>query len=293
MIEQRLKENAALVERALASYYDEGDQDFSPVLEAQKYSLFAKAKRIRPTLVLEFCRLFCGSNESALPFAVAVEMLHTYSLIHDDLPCMDDDDLRRGRATCHKVYGEAMAVLAGDALLTKAFAVIASNTAVSADAVQKAVSTLAMAAGDHGMIGGQTMDLSGEENTLSLSLLEKLHANKTGALIRASALLGCLAAGLSLEDERTLAASRYAALIGLAFQIIDDVLDVTADAATLGKTVGSDKREEKTTFLTYYTPSEARALASDLTSSAKRELAAFPNSAPLLALADYLERRMF
>ncbi len=293
MIKARLSENAALVERALASYYEGGDADFAAVCDAQKYALFARAKRVRPTLVLECCRMFGGADEAALPYAVAVELLHTYSLIHDDLPCMDDDDLRRGQPSCHVAFGEAVAVLAGDALLTRAFAVLASNTAVPVHTTRDAVSVLARAAGDHGMIGGQIMDLASEGTIPSLATLEKLHANKTGALIVACAELGALAAGLSLEDERTRAVSRYAACVGLAFQILDDVLDATADEATLGKTARSDEREKKATFLSHYTVNEAIARAVALTEEAKRAIQRFPSARPLLDLADYLERRSY
>lgn len=291
MIAARLWENAALVEGALAAYTAEQDVDFAEELEAERYALLSRAKRIRPTLVLEFCRLFGGSDEAAMPFACAVEIVHTYSLIHDDLPCMDDDDMRRGRPTCHKVYGEATALLAGDGLLTRAFAVIASNTAVSGDAVRDAVSVLARAAGSFGMIGGQVMDLAGEHKKLPLEALKKLHAHKTGAMIEVSATLGCLAAGLSLSDARTEAAKRYARRIGLAFQIVDDVLDVTADAALLGKPIGSDAENEKTTFLTYFTPNEALDHARAVTKEAKEALAGLPQTEFLIGLADYLVNR--
>ena len=226
-----------------------------------------------------------------MPFACAVEMVHTYSLIHDDLPCMDDDDMRRGRPTCHKVYGEATALLAGDGLLTRAFGVTASNRAVSSDAVRDAVAVLSRAAGSFGMIGGQVMDLAGEHKKLPLESLKKLHAHKTGAMIEVSAVLGCLAAGLSLADPRTEAAKRYARGIGLAFQIVDDVLDVTADAALLGKPIGSDADNEKTTFLTYYTTDEALQQARLVTNEAKEALAEIPNNEFLMGLADYLVSR--
>ena len=251
MIREKLSENAALVEQALQAALAENDVDFAEELDAERYSLLAKAKRIRPTLVLEFCRMFGGSDAAALPFAMAVEMVHTYSLIHDDLPCVDDDDLRRGRPTCHKVYGEATALLAGDGLLTRAFGMLASNREVSGDTVRAAVAALSRAAGSFGMIGGQVMDLAGEQKKLSLKALQKLHANKTGAMIAVSAKLGCLAAGLNEGDPRTQAALEYARGIGLAFQIVDDVLDVTATEAELGKPIGSDAPHHKTTVLTY------------------------------------------
>ena len=291
MITARLAENAALVEKALAALTAEQDVDFAEELEAERYALLARAKRIRPTLVLEFCRLFGGRDEAALPFACAVEMIHTYSLIHDDLPCMDDDDMRRGRPTCHKVYGEATALLAGDGLLTRAFGVIASNDAVSGDTVREAVLALSRAAGSFGMIGGQVMDLAGEHKKLPLEALKKLHAHKTGAMIEVSAVLGCLAAGLSLSDPRTEAAKRFARGIGLAFQIVDDVLDVTADAALLGKPIGSDAENEKTTFLSYFTPAEALEHARAVTTDAKEALAGYPGNDFLLGLADYLVNR--
>ncbi len=291
MIAGRLKENAALVEKALDAFTAEQDVDFAEELEAERYALLSRAKRIRPTLVLEFCRLFGGKVEAAMPFACAVEMVHTYSLIHDDLPCMDDDDIRRGRPTCHKVYGEATALLAGDGLLTRAFGVIASNTAVSGDAARDAVAVLSRAAGSFGMIGGQVMDLAGEHKKLPLETLKKLHAHKTGAMIEVSATLGCLAAGLSLDDPRTAAAKRFARGIGLAFQVVDDVLDVTADAALLGKPIGSDAENEKTTFLTYFTPDEALDFARAVTKDAKEALAGLPQTEFLQGLADYLVNR--
>ena len=286
-IEKRIGDNAALVESALTAHAAQTDPDFAPVQEAAAYSLLApRAKRIRPTLVFELCRMLGGKDEAALPCAMAVEMVHTYSLIHDDLPCMDNDDLRRGRPTCHKVFGEATALLAGDALLTEAFLVLANASALDAFAVRDAVAVLSRAAGSFGMIGGQIMDMMGETQKLSLPLLNKLHENKTGALIAASATLGCIAAGLALDDPRVLAVQQYAKGIGLAFQIVDDVLDVTADAETAGKSVGSDVN--KTTFMTYYTPTEALALARRITEEAKDAIRTLENNDVLLALADYL-----
>ncbi len=291
MISSRLRENAAFVEKALAAYLADEDADFAEELEAERYALLSRAKRIRPTLVLEFCRLFGGADEAALPFACAVEMVHTYSLIHDDLPCMDDDDMRRGRPTCHKVYGEATALLAGDGLLTRAFGVIAGNRAVSGDTARDAVCVLSRAAGSFGMIGGQVMDLAGEHKKLPLETLKKLHAHKTGAMIEVSATLGCLAAGLSLDDPRTEAAKRFARGVGLAFQIVDDVLDVTADAALLGKPIGSDAENEKTTFLSYFTTDEALEHARAVTKEAKEALTGIAHADFLSGLADYLVSR--
>jgi geranylgeranyl diphosphate synthase type II len=291
VIRQRLAENAALAERALASYLSREDADFAEELEAERYSLLSKAKRIRPTLVLEFCRLFGGSDAAAMPFACAVEMIHTYSLIHDDLPCMDDDDMRRGRPTCHVAFGESTALLAGDGLLTRAFGVLASNTEVDSETVRAAVAALSEAAGSFGMIGGQVMDLAGEGKKLPLEMLKKLHAHKTGAMIAVSAKLGCLAAGVRATDARMEAALSFAKGIGLAFQIVDDVLDVTADAAELGKPIGSDAENDKTTFLTYYTPEQALALADEITQQAKAALDGIEGCEVLCALADYLVKR--
>lgn len=289
-INERLAANAALVEEALEKYTAEQDADFAAVLEAERYSLLARAKRIRPTLVLEFCRMHGGSDEAALPFAVAVEMVHTYSLIHDDLPCMDDDDLRRGRPTCHKAFDEATALLAGDGLLTRAFGMLALAP-VPDKAVRDAVAALSRAAGSFGMIGGQVIDLAGEGKKLPLDTLLKLHANKTGALIAVSAELGCIAAGLSRDDERTCAAREFAQSMGLAFQIVDDVLDATSDTETLGKSIGSDERSKKTTFLTYYTSQEAMHYAMEMTEKGKSALEGIEGNAFLLALADHLLNR--
>lgn len=289
-----LAENAALVNKELERLTAKSDPDFAPVLDAVRYSLLApRAKRIRPTLVLEFCRLLGGCDKAALPFAAAMEMVHTYSLIHDDLPCMDNDDLRRGRPTCHKAFDEATALLAGDALLTYAFSVLGQNEFVSDRAVREAVCCLAEAAGAFGMIGGQIIDLSGENKRLEEPLLCKLHENKTGALIKASAILGCLAAGLDREDPRTKAAIEYAKGIGLAFQIVDDVLDVTADTDTAGKSVGSDVAQNKTTFISYYTPREALAYAQRVTDKAKQSLEGLVGNGALLELADYLVNRRY
>ena len=291
-IASRLAADAALVEEMLTSLMQEDDADFAAVLAAQRYSLLSRAKRIRPALVLEFCRLFGGSDSAALPLAAAVEMVHTYSLIHDDLPCMDDDDLRRGRPTCHKAFDEATALLAGDALLTRAFGVLAAAP-VPDGAVRAAVAALSRAAGSFGMIGGQVMDLAGEGKQLPMEYLLKLHANKTGALITASAELGCIAAGLTPEDGRTLQACRYASDIGLAFQIVDDVLDAVSDAETLGKSVGSDARSEKTTFLSFYSIEDAIAYAERLTKQAISAVAEMPGSEVLIALAEYLLQRKY
>ena len=194
-----LNRNATVTENALRKIYLP-DEDISNLLQSEQYSLFAGGKRIRPTLTLEFCKLFGGEEEAAIPFACAVEMIHTYSLIHDDLPCMDNDDLRRGKPTNHKVYGETMALLAGDSLLTGAFEVAASNAVAGAEASAMAVAYLAGCAGRYGMIGGQVMDIEGEKQTFTPDRLLKLHSMKTGALINAACVMGALAAGIRVDD---------------------------------------------------------------------------------------------
>ena len=282
--------DATMTEDALRKYYTE-DEDLKVLLDSERYSLFAGGKRIRPTLTLEFCRLFGGEDAAALPFACAVEMIHTYSLIHDDLPCMDDDEMRRGKPTNHKVFGESTALLAGDSLLTGAFEAVASNTAVSPDVAVKAVAYLANCAGRYGMVGGQIMDLEGEHKTLTLDELLKLHSLKTGALISAASVLGALAAGVSLTDECMADVVTYAENIGLAFQIVDDVLDQTGDSAALGKNVGVDAERNKNTFLSFYSIEEAQFYADRLTKEAVDTIGRYPGSEPLVALANWLATR--
>lgn len=288
---QQLAAQAEAVEAALVAYSDGTDGDLQVIFDAQRYSLLGGGKRIRPFLVNEFCRVFGGTQEASMPFACAIEMIHTYSLIHDDLPCMDDDDLRRGKPTNHKVFGYSTALLAGDALLTKAFLCASENRAVSAEARAEAVRLIAKAAGDVGMIGGQIIDLDGEKKKLSFETLLRLHALKTGALIECSALLGALAAGVFPDDPRAKAASEYARSIGLAFQVIDDILDRTASAEELGKSVGGDAEHNKTTFLTYYDCEGAKAYAAELTERAIAAVEGFEGSDGLVALAKYLLER--
>ena len=281
---------ATLTEAAMRGYYSE-DEDIRILLDAERYSLFAGGKRIRPLLTLEFCKMFGGSEEAALPFACTVEMIHTYSLIHDDLPCMDDDDLRRGKPTNHKVFGEAMALLAGDSLLTGAFEAAASNQMVGAEISAKAVAYLAGCAGRYGMIGGQVMDLEGEKKKLGIEELLKLHSLKTGALISAASVLGALAAGVDFRDPRMESVIMYAENIGLTFQIIDDILDCTGDAELLGKAVGVDAEHQKTTFMSFYTVEEARFYAERLTEEAIRAVQSFENADALITLARWLLKR--
>ena len=255
---ERYPEYCKRIEAALPQYLPETDTPQGKVSEAMAYSLLGGGKRIRGCLVLAMCELCGGDPESALPIACAVEMVHAYSLIHDDLPCMDNDTLRRGKPTCHIQFDEATALLAGDALLTHAFTAVNSayfNGTLPADTALRCISQLARAAGVEGMIGGQMIDIAHDSQPMTPELLEEMHAMKTGALIRASAVMGCLAAGA--PRDIVLQADLYAARIGLAFQIVDDILDATGDSSTLGKST-SDAQNHKTTYVTLYGEENAR-----------------------------------
>ncbi len=288
MLAERINENSAAVERALEKYMSGSDKDYGVIFEAQRYSLLGGGKRIRPFLVNECCRLLGGSADKSMPLACAVEMIHTYSLIHDDLPCMDNDDLRRGKPSSHKKFGEANALLAGDALLTNAFRVIAEAEVLDGKDRAQAAALLAMAAGDCGMIGGQVIDLMGEKEGLAFETLLRLHAHKTGAMICVSAQLGCLAAGYGTDSDEAMRLAEYAKKIGLAFQVVDDILDITSSEQELGKSVGSDADSNKTTFLSFYTVDKAREYAQSLTLEAISEISGLDGSETLTDLACYL-----
>ncbi|MBM6926313.1 polyprenyl synthetase family protein [Pseudoflavonifractor phocaeensis] len=287
---ERLESHRTAIEGWLRSCFDRrvprGD-----LYDAMYYSLLAGGKRIRPVLLMEACRMCGGDPAAAYPFAGAIEMIHTYSLIHDDLPCMDDDDLRRGRPTNHKVYGEATAVLAGDALLTAAFEWMLDPTVeLPPQRVLEAAGLLARAAGAQGMVGGQVLDMAGEGHALGLSEVEELQRLKTGALIQAAVEMGCVLAGGSQEQRQALC--RFAARLGLAFQIQDDILDVVGDQATLGKPVGSDAKREKNTFVTLKGLEECRRLVDKLTAEAVEALSLFgPEGEDLCWLAQSLAGR--
>ena len=287
---QRLENHRVLVENWLRDCFREREPR-GDLYDAMYYSLMAGGKRIRPILLLECCRLCGGTPAEVLPFAGAIEMIHTYSLIHDDLPCMDDDDLRRGRPTNHKVYGEATAVLAGDALLTAAFEFMLDPAVkLPLDRILEASGILARAAGGRGMVGGQVLDMAGEGHSLGLNEVEELQRLKTGALIAAAAEMGCVLAGGSPEQRQSV--RRYAERIGLAFQIQDDILDVVGDTATLGKPVGSDAKSEKTTFVTLKGLDTCRDLVDKLTKEAVEALACFgPEGEDLCWLARSLACR--
>ena len=249
------------------------------VWEAMRYSLLVGGKRIRPVLTLAFAELCGGSAQQALPFACAVEMVHTYSLIHDDLPCMDDDDLRRGKPTNHKVFGEAMALLAGDGLLTRAFEQALAFSGPSSDAVRGA-SVLARCAGASGMVGGQCVDLSAQGKEVDRSLLQQKDQGKTVALISAACQMGCIAAGAG--DGQLEAARRYAEGLGMAFQIRDDILDVEGDAKTLGKNVGMDSARDKRNYVSLLGVEEAQRLVESYTDQAISALEAFAGDTAFL-----------
>lgn len=277
-----------LVEARLEEYFLE-DVPQKRLLEAMRYSLLADGKRVRPVLVLAFCEASGGRAEEALEFACAVEMLHTYSLIHDDLPCMDDDDLRRGRPTNHVVFGEYTAVIAGDALQAAAFETIL-KAPLDAEKKAEAALALAKAAGAYGMCAGQQLDMEGEGRRFSLAEVEQTHRLKTAALIKAAASMGCIAAGAS--KARIEAAEKYAEALGLAFQIRDDLLDVTGSAEILGKNVGSDAESGKSTFVTLLGVDRCRELVYENTERAKAALkGAFSNTEFLEWFAELLAGR--
>lgn len=283
-----LSRYADRIEAALDAALPECAAAYAPVVAAERYSLLAGGKRLRPALVLEFCRICGGEPEAALPFACAVEMVHTYSLIHDDLPCMDDDDLRRGRPSCHIAHGESVALIAGDALQAEAFHTLAGAD-LPPDRVVRAVEVLAKLSGTHGMVGGQMMDISSETSPLSDADQTTMYALKTSCLLSAACQLGCIAAG---RLDRCEAANAFAVNLGLAFQIRDDVLDVTGDRAVLGKDVGNDCKNGKDTFVARYGLRKAEEAVTAYSQAAKDALAAFGDDADdLRELTDYLIQR--
>ena len=260
-----LSESSKIIEKELEKYVNK--ENSYGLNEVMAYSLLNGGKRIRPFIVLEASKLFSKSNDikAALPYACALEMVHTYSLIHDDLPCMDNDDYRRGRLTNHKVYGEDKALLAGDSLLTYAFEVMSSNEYVSASSIRYAVKALAKYAGFSGMAGGQMIDLNSAGNISSLEELKAMHSLKTAALIKCAVVLGYLSVVDTPSMDIIYDLEKYAENIGIAFQIKDDILDKTSTSEELGKPVGSDEKNGKTTSLTFLTIDEAQSLVNNLT----------------------------
>ncbi len=282
MNNERMNSYIALVNKRLDELVPECDFGEDIVHNAMKYSLSVGGKRIRPVLVLECCRICGGKIEDALDFACALEMIHTYSLIHDDLPCMDDDDLRRGMPSCHVKYGEEYALLAGDALLTRAFGVIANSAASRRNPMVavNAISALSFLAGCNGMIGGQVIDLKNEDKEPSIETLETLDKLKTGTLIKCSALLGCFCAGA--DEDETNACVKYAEKIGHAFQVVDDILDVIGDEKELGKPIGSDADNKKSTYVSLLGLEKSKELAISLTAEAISSISFFGENAEFL-----------
>ncbi len=289
-------EFSAYLEKARARVESALDESLGPenpetLRESMRYSLLAGGKRLRPILCLAACELAGGNSDQAIPTAVALEMIHTMSLIHDDLPSMDNDDLRRGRPTNHKVYGDAIAILAGDALLTRAFEMVAIRTqGVSSERLLKVVGELSLVAGAPGLVGGQVVDLQCEGKKVDLETLEFIHLHKTGALLKACVTCGGLIGGA--QEDLLNALGIYARGIGLAFQIIDDILDVTASSEVLGKTAGKDLIADKTTYPKLLGLDESRRRANELVNKSKKALEPWKDSAaPLFALADYITNR--
>lgn len=286
----REKDYKLLIENALEQCFAGFEKlPQSGLAEAMRYSLLAGGKRIRPMLVLEFCRISGGDVEKALPAACGIEMLHTYSLIHDDLPCMDNDDLRRGRPTNHKVYGECVATLAGDALQAEAFHSVLSCE-LPAENRAKCAEILASAVGLDGMCGGQYLDMLGEGKVLTEQQLTEINSRKTGALLVAACQMGVAAAGGS--EVQLAAAGHFGAALGMAFQIRDDMLDVLSTADELGKPIGSDAQENKNTYMALMGEKGCRETVARLTEFAKDVLSeAFEDTAFLCSLADALATR--
>jgi len=284
LVDDFLARSAARVEQALNDCLGTWEGAPASLVEAVRYSLFAGGKRLRPALALGAAEIVCGRDEAALPAACALEMSHTDSLIHDDLPAMDNDDLRRGRPTLHRAFGEALAILAGDALLTMAFDVLASTGDI------RVVREVARASGAAGMVGGQVLDMESEGGRADLDRLRRVHASKTGALIRCAVRSGALLGGA--RDAALEALTRYGERLGLAFQIADDILDVVGDEGTLGKTVGSDAARGKSTYPSLLGLGEARRLAGEAAQAAVDSLTCFgPEADVFRALALFVVNR--
>lgn len=286
--EERSRQYRDYIEQYLADYYAQfHSEPQKPLFDAMEYSLLAGGKRLRPVFAFEFCRL-CGADwKKAAPFAAAVEMIHTYSLIHDDLPSMDNDDFRRGRPTNHKVFGEAMAILAGDALLTDAFAVAARSDTKDLQSLRDAIGILSECAGSLGMVGGQVLDIMAEQRELTEQEVLDIQSRKTGCLIHAACALGAIAGGAT--EAQFDAACQFAAGIGLAFQIRDDMLDVIGTQEEMGKGVGTD--EAKNTFVKLYGLPKCEELVQKYTDYALEALNAFSDTAYITALGKSLTER--
>lgn len=292
-LKEYLKRRQRLVDEALERWVP-GDHEFPPqVHQAMRYSLFAGGKRLRPILALAAAETVGGRIADALPLACSLELIHTYSLIHDDLPSMDDDDLRRGKPTSHKVFGEALAILAGDALLTEAFHLLTRPDLmrdVSPRRRLRAINQVARAAGSYGMVGGQVMDIASQGQEIEAHLLEYIHSHKTGALIAASVCTGAIIGGASPSQYKAL--NRYGEKLGLAFQVIDDLLDVQGEEKKLGKAVGKDQAKGKATYPAFFGIAESRRMAEVLVEEALGRLQLFTGRAnPLREIARFILKR--
>jgi geranylgeranyl diphosphate synthase type II len=288
-----LDEKRAIVEEALNRFFPRPEGPASNVVEAMRYSLFAGGKRLRPILCMAGTSAVGGDESHALPVACALELIHTYSLIHDDLPAMDDDDLRRGKPTCHKVFGDAVAVLAGDGLLTEAFHLMGRGDLsgrVSPSVLLQAITIIASAAGHQGMVGGQVVDIQSEGKGVDASLVEFIHTHKTGALITASVASGVLIGGGTAGQVVSI--QGYGQKIGLAFQIADDILDIEGDTRILGKGVGNDARKKKITFPSVLGLEKSKEIQLSLIKEAVAMLESFDHRAdPLREIALYIIER--
>ncbi|HSQ88447.1 farnesyl diphosphate synthase [Romboutsia sp.] len=289
-----LKEKASYVEALLNKYMPKEEGYQKTIMEAMNYSLSAGGKRLRPILTLEACKIVGGNESDVIPFAVAIEMIHTYSLIHDDLPALDNDDLRRGRKTNHIVYGEDMAILAGDALLNYAFEVMLSNS-LGKENPEKyliAINEIAKSAGVYGMIGGQVVDVQSENQQISKDKLDYIHNNKTAAII-----IGCMRAGAIIGNaskEHLDEITKYAKNIGLSFQIVDDILDIVGDESKLGKKVGSDIENNKSTYPSLLGLEKSKEIANQLIDEAKESIKKLSDDVEFLnGLADYIIAREY
>ena len=288
-----IKERKAVVDKALDQLLPRPQGPSAPVVEAMRYSVAAGGKRVRPILLMAGCDAVGGKHLDILPAACAMECVHTYSLIHDDLPAMDDDDLRRGQPTCHKKFGEAIAILAGDGLLTWAFQLMAHpgmKDTLDAATILQVIGVFADAAGINGMVGGQTADILFEGRPVDAETLSFIHSSKTGALIRASVQMGAMLGKGTEEQVKNL--SDYGTALGLAFQVVDDILDVTGDQEKIGKPVGSDLKNQKATYPALFGLDEARKKALSLKEQALSALSDFGMEAePLRAIAAYIVER--
>lgn len=284
-IKTHVEEQAKLISERLDCLLSENMS--SIVLDAMKYSVSNGGKRIRPFLAMEFAKACDGNIEAALDFGCAVEMIHTYSLIHDDLPCMDNDDIRRGKPSCHIAFGEDNALLAGDALLTEAFTILTDTKGIPSENIVRAISYLSSYAGINGMVGGQVLDLQFEETKPTIEEILKMYSLKTCGLIKASCVLGCLACEI-FDESKITAAIEYAENLGIAFQIQDDILDIEGDANTLGKPIGSDTKNDKSTAVKYCGLEKSKELVKEYTDKAILSLDVFENDTETLKQFAYM-----